>query len=162
MTSPRHPGSEPADGVWYQEGLRFECTQCGNCCSGPSGWVEFTPGELQRMAAHLEVLPYQFLQRFAHRQKGRWSLNEVQNGEHLDCVFLRRDPETGKALCSIYAVRPMQCRTWPFWRSNLRSRAAWAEAAQQCPGMAAGQEGRGEVHSLDHILHQRHRSPLDA
>ena len=24
---------------WYQAGLRFGCTQCGNCCSGPPGYV---------------------------------------------------------------------------------------------------------------------------
>ena len=25
--------------AWYSEGLRFECTQCGACCSGEPGYV---------------------------------------------------------------------------------------------------------------------------
>ena len=32
----------------------------------------------------------------------------------LDCVFLDRDTIKGKAICSMYDVRPLQCRTWPF------------------------------------------------
>ena len=63
----------------------------------------------------------------------RYSLTEKPNG---DCTFLKR--ENGKALCSIYPVRPVQCRTWPFWSSNLRSREAWESAANNCPGMNNG------------------------
>ena len=36
-----------------------------------------------------------------------------------DCVFLKEDPERGRKTCSIYPVRPLQCRTWPFWPENL-------------------------------------------
>ncbi|MFM1805538.1 MAG: hypothetical protein RL136_2417, partial [Planctomycetota bacterium] len=35
--------STDAQAPWYAEGLRFECTQCGNCCSGGPGAVWFTP-----------------------------------------------------------------------------------------------------------------------
>ena len=24
---------------WYRDGLRFQCTQCGNCCTGDPGVV---------------------------------------------------------------------------------------------------------------------------
>ena len=30
---------------WYEQGLRFGCTQCGNCCTGPEGAVWFTEEE---------------------------------------------------------------------------------------------------------------------
>ena len=41
-------------------------------------------------------------------------------------------------ICSIYLVRPLQCRTWPFWSSNLTSAEAWNRAAKTCPGMNRG------------------------
>jgi len=40
--------------------------------------------------------------------------------------------------CSIYPVRPLQCRTWPFWDTNLASKSAWDRAAQRCHGMDHG------------------------
>ena len=38
---------------WYQDGLKFTCTQCGDCCTGDPGvvWVEDT--ELEEIAEHL-------------------------------------------------------------------------------------------------------------
>src|SRR5262249_1390597 len=38
--------SEP----WYQDGLRFECTRCGKCCSGFPGFVWVSEAELQAIA----------------------------------------------------------------------------------------------------------------
>jgi len=61
----------------------------------------------------------------------RISLREFANG---DCVFL--DPRTRG--CTVYPVRPAQCRTWPFWNSNLVSEEAWDRAHEKCPGMGQG------------------------
>ena len=123
---------------WYKDGLSFACTQCGNCCTGPPGFVWFTEAEGRAMAQRLGVDEAEFYRRFAKRVWGKWSLTEnVQdNGDH-DCVFLRRDAE-GRALCSVYDARPTQCRTWPFWPSNLRSQREWDRAAEHCPGMSQG------------------------
>jgi Fe-S-cluster containining protein len=54
-------------------------------------------------------------------------------------VFLHHTAE-GKRTCSIYPVRPLQCRTWPFWNHNLRSPSTWAEASDMCPGMNNGKQ----------------------
>jgi len=47
-------------------------------------------------------------------------------------VFLVDGRETA---CSIYAARPEQCRSWPFWPELLRSPQALREAARLCPGI---------------------------
>ena len=121
---------------WYQGGLRFTCTQCGNCCSGPPGYVWVTREEIQKIAEFLErkdgTLPEGTLRRVGFK----YSLAERPNG---DCVFLINSAE-GKKICSIYPVRPLQCRTWPFWNQNLRTPTAWAEAGERCPGMNNGEE----------------------
>ncbi len=122
---------------WYEDGLHFSCHQCGNCCTGPPGFVWVTDEEVGAMAAFLEITELEFRGRYAHQDLGRWTLNEVPSMHGYDCVFLRRD-EQGKALCSIYGARPTQCRTWPFWPENLKNRRAWRRAARHCAGMTAG------------------------
>lgn len=124
---------------WYAPGMEFQCTQCGNCCTGPTGFVWFTPKEAEAIAAYLEITVEAFYERYTKSIMGRRSLDEVKIKQGMyDCVFLSRDAETGKAGCSIYPVRPTQCRTWPFWESNLTSKRAWAAAAKTCPGMQQG------------------------
>jgi Fe-S-cluster containining protein len=126
---------------WYAPGLSFSCTQCGNCCSGPPGYVWFDGEEANAMASFLKLDLQAFLRNFAHTVNGNWTLNEVSRpgmkGQY-DCVFLRRDETTGKAGCSIYHVRPRQCRTWPFWPELLSGENAWRRASQKCPGMNTG------------------------
>lgn len=126
---------------WYRDGLRFECTCCGNCCTGPEGVVWFTPAEGREMAQRLGLDDDEFHRLHARRVDGRWSLKErvLDDGRH-DCVFLDRETIPGKAICGVYEARPTQCRTWPFWPENLTTRRAWsrAKAGPPCPGMDSG------------------------
>lgn len=121
---------------WYKGALRFECTACGNCCAGEPGYVWVTREEIRRIAAFLERddewLPKDLLRRVAFK----YSLTEKPNG---DCVFLQ-STGNGKRICSIYPVRPLQCRTWPFWSINLKTPGVWADAGETCPGMNNGKE----------------------
>lgn len=137
--------------LWYRKGLRFECTQCGACCTGNSGLVEFDEDESEAMAEHLGISEDEFLQTYASYFDGQWYLKEVDPpaGEPgVDCIFLVR--EEGRMLCDVHPVRPTQCRTWPFWGDNLRSRGRWEKAAQSCEGI-----GRGRTVPLHEIERQR-------
>lgn len=129
------------DAPWYRDGLRFSCTQCGNCCTGGEGAVWFTESEGRAMAEDLGMPHGEFLQAHARTIDGRWSLNESRTEHGYDCVFLDRTTQPGKALCRVYRSRPVQCRTWPFWDENLTSRRAWDSARRRtpCPGMDTGQ-----------------------
>ncbi|MBI4718428.1 MAG: YkgJ family cysteine cluster protein [Planctomycetes bacterium] len=118
---------------WYAQGLRFSCTQCGNCCSGEPGYVWATKEEISRIAAFLGRTDGWLDKQHLRRVGLRYSLTEKPDG---DCVFLKR--ENGKSLCTIYDVRPLQCRTWPFWDENLRTPEAWDAAHVKCPGMNSG------------------------
>lgn len=135
--------------AWYDAGLKFTCTQCGNCCTGAPGFVWISEEEIGRLAAYLQITPEQAIERYCRRIHGRYSLIERRNprGEH-DCVFLREErserQEEGETIvhikrsCTIYPVRPLQCRTWPFWESNLSSPEMWQSSAQRCHGMNRG------------------------
>lgn len=124
---------------WYAPGLHFSCTQCGNCCTGPTGVVYVSDEEAALIAEYRNMALADFLKEYCEKRYGRWILKEVAHEERgYDCVFLRWHARTGKALCSIYPVRPTQCWTWPFWKDNLRSQKAWDNAAKTCPGMSQG------------------------
>ena len=133
---------QQAEAPWFGNGLSFSCTQCGNCCTGPSGYVWFDDDEAQAMADFFGIKLDTFLRRYAKRALGRLTLSEVKNGPDYDCVFLRQTDD-GKRTCGIYPVRPTQCRTWPFWPSNVKSRRAWEASAKTCPGMR-DPDARGE------------------
>lgn len=120
-------------------GLRFSCTQCGACCTGAPGYVRFTDDEARAMAAKLGLGVAEFLERYAHDTPAGRSLTERRTRFGYDCVFLDRESVPGKAVCGLYDARPAQCRTWPFWKSNLTSRRAWQGAAQGCPGIDRGE-----------------------
>lgn len=116
---------------WYKGGLKFHCIGCGDCCCGEPGYVWANKAEIKAMADALDLDVEEFERQCVRAVGIRKSLTERPGG---DCILL--DEETRK--CRVYDVRPRQCRTWPFWPSNLTSPAAWVEAAQRCPGCNHG------------------------
>jgi uncharacterized protein len=126
------------EGETGEAGLRFGCTMCGNCCTGPEGFVLLSDQEVSGLARRFGVSDAEFLATYTHvGERGR-SLNEKMTPQGRDCVFLDREKIPGKAVCGVYEDRPQQCRTWPFWNSNLVSRYAWRRAKRVCPGMDLG------------------------
>ena len=124
---------------WYSDGLRFKCTGCGDCCTGAPGFVWVTNDEIAKLAAGIKVEVDFFEKNYVRRVGIRKSLVEFPNG---DCVFF--DNESRR--CQVYEVRPRQCRTWPFWDSNLKSPEAWKETCETCPG-----SGTGKLYQLNEI-----------
>jgi Fe-S-cluster containining protein len=129
---------------WYQYGLRFQCTACGDCCTGAPGYVWVNKQEIEALAAAIGYADVAEFERLHVRRVGvRRSLKERSE---YDCVLL--DPHT--RTCRAYAVRPRQCRTWPFWDSSVESPDAWERTCQACPG-----SGHGQLYQLAEIEAQR-------
>jgi Fe-S-cluster containining protein len=126
------------DDVWYADGLAFRCTRCGKCCTGEPGVVWVNDDEVDALAAFRGEQPAEFTELYTRIVGGRRSLREKANG---DCVFWDR-----AAGCTVYPERPRQCRTWPFWHSNLATPEDWAETQRRCPGA-----GQGELISVEEI-----------
>lgn len=118
--------------------LAFTCTMCGNCCTGPDGYVIVTDDEIEALAARLRVPRGEFVLRFTRATSRGRSLADRPTRFGNDCVFLDRQSIPGKALCAVYGDRPAQCRTWPFWPRNLASPEAWRAAGAICPGLNRG------------------------
>jgi Fe-S-cluster containining protein len=128
----------PDEQPWYAAGLAFECTRCGKCCTGEPGYVWVTDEELAAIARFLGQPPHQVETLYSYKTRGRRTLREKANG---DCTFYDR-----KKGCTIYPVRPPQCRTWPFWDSNVETPEDWEHTCQVCPG-----SGQGEVIPVEEI-----------
>ncbi len=129
---------------WYRDGLRFQCTGCGDCCTGAPGYVWVNKQEIADLASALGFDDVeQFEDKYVRQIGIRKSLVEFPNG---DCVFF----DNGTRRCAVYVHRPRQCRTWPFWDSNLKDEQAWQETCQSCPG-----SGTGKLYSLSQIEVQR-------
>jgi Fe-S-cluster containining protein len=132
-----------ADAPWYQDGLRFTCTQCGDCCGGAPGFVWVIDAEIAAIAQEMGLDRETFEAQYVRKVGLRKSLREFSNG---DCVLL--DKTTRK--CTVYESRPRQCKTWPFWGSNLKTPEDWEYTCSVCPG-----SGQGQLHSLQQIEEQR-------
>jgi uncharacterized protein len=118
---------KPKEDKWYSAGLRFKCTGCGQCCTGAPGYVWVNESEIAELALVLKITPEEFVKKFTRRVGGRLSL--LEKPVTYDCIFLK------EKLCQVYAARPKQCRTFPWWPEQLRSRKDWEEVAARCEGI---------------------------
>lgn len=98
--------------------------------------------EIAALARYLQLSEEDFRRRYVRRVGPKLSLIEKRPSN--DCIFLSR--EGGRIGCEVYPVRPMQCRTWPFWPENLKSANTWNAAATDCPGI-----NRGRLYPLEEI-----------
>ena len=114
--------------------LHFSCTDCGNCCRG-QGIVFVSRQEATAILEYLD-LPAGEASRVFSQAEGRVALPLTKDG----CVFWCDEQ------CSIYPVRPLQCRTFPFWKINLKSHGAWKRCAKTCDGI-----GQGRSYSFEEI-----------
>ena len=69
---------------------------------------------------------------------------ELRENAQKECIFLEDNR------CIIYPVRPLQCRTFPFWPENLKSHFRWSQLKQFCRGI-----DQGKHHSIEKIEEKR-------
>jgi Fe-S-cluster containining protein len=122
-----------------RQGLRFECTECGDCCRvrGEYAHVYLDLEEEEALADFLGLPLATFRRRFTFLDEDGW--RELAFTEDR-CVFL--DDETNR--CSVYSARPVQCSTFPFWE-ELVQRRRWTDRARKlCEGV-----GRGRLYSIE-------------
>lgn len=117
-----------------QEGFSFAfrpdaCAECGgHCCSGESGNIFVSRAEAEALAAFLNLELGEFAERYLEKRGYRYSLIERRVGQEHDCIFFDRSFKG----CSVYAARPLQCRTFPFWDYFKSHPEALRE---ECPGV---------------------------
>ena len=133
----------------------FSCTACGKCCRGP-GSVYFTPDDLKAVEEHLGLDA-------AGKADLRGRLIQAEeNGYYVHraggaCRLLGSDNR-----CTVYPVRPLQCRTYPFWPSSFVSRTDLEALAEECPGTLKGKGRRYSLLSTARRVNKTRRQFLEA
>jgi Fe-S-cluster containining protein len=112
--------------------LHFSCTRCGRCCATPGDYFVFLSAqEAERIRIQQGLSVSWFRRRYLRRiEDGQLVL---ASGTDDRCIFL-----DGQGRCSIYAVRPVQCRTYPFWPEIAGTRSAWCREGRRCEGIDRG------------------------
>ncbi len=117
-----------------KDGFKFAfgasaCQSCeGRCCTGESGYIWCNVSEMQEMAKHLGLEFSEFTSKYIKKVGYKYSLVEKKVDDSYECIFF----DSKLKRCSIYEVRPKQCRTFPFWDSFKND---IDEVVKECPGI---------------------------
>ena len=105
------------------------CEDCqSRCCCGESGKIWVDKHEILLICDFLGMNSVDFIRTYLNRTGNRLSIKERFTGHDFECVFL----EGVEKRCSIYAVRPIQCREYPFWDHFRKHRD---QVIKECPGI---------------------------
>lgn len=106
------------------------CATCGgHCCTGESGNIWVSRKEIEEISTFLEMESEEFLNQYVKKVWYKYTLKEMQIGENnFACIFF----DTQIQACSIYTVRPKQCRDFPFW-DHFKNHPE--EAFEECPAL---------------------------
>jgi len=125
----------------YAKGIKFQCQGSSNCCvsRGSYGFVYLSKKDILRLSKYTNLKIKDFIKLYCVKHAGFIHFKEhKKNGE---CQFLE------KKRCSIYVARPTQCRTWPFWDENMKTKIWNEEIVFFCPGI-----GKGKIIKQSQIL----------
>ena len=117
----------------YPVALRFECTKCGICC----GDTKEKTRHILLLGAEAEQIATatsQEIQRVAEKIEGKapyiYEMKKtIENGK---CVFLSKNS------CTIYPLRPLICRFYPFELTTGTNRKYIFRYTKECPSIGKG------------------------
>ena len=125
----------PREEVIQRKGFAFTfspgaCERCqGRCCNGESGTIFVNGSEIRTISKFLGIGISELMEEYLVKVSHKFSIREIRTNTNYACIFYEKE----KNRCSIYPVRPHQCRTFPFW-GYFRDRPQ--EAARECPGVS--------------------------
>ena len=109
------PNDKPFKEIQPDERFTFECAAAcmGKCCRFIT--ILLDPWDVEVIARHLNLPGPEFLDLFCSYGFGTlssWPFIQLKHAEKGPCAFLLEDGR-----CSIYPVRPRNCRTYPIGRA---------------------------------------------
>ena len=117
-------------------GLRFGCTMCGNCCSGPEGYVLVNDEEIKALARRLGMSERAFIDEHTRMTGEGRSLREKQSENGLDCEFLDRQKILA-ARRQVYRIG-LAVPHVAVLNSVIKSRQDVEGPERTCPGIDQG------------------------
>lgn len=115
---------------FYKNGLNFECTQCSNCCLFDPGYVFLSYNDLDRLVKYFNLSETEFIDRYCRKiDMGEHNCLSLLEKSNYDCIFWSNGG------CEVYESRPLQCRSYPFWKPFLTDMKSWNSESESCPGI---------------------------
>lgn len=132
------------------QGIFFQCTKCGKCCSNSSeGFIFIFWEDIKRISSQLHLSYEEFAEKYLNITKYEFPIwdekLEEQTGHKsmetlvLDfsadqnCIFLIQDGDEWG--CEVYLNRPKQCELYPFWSLVMTSERNFCFHEKFCPGI---------------------------
>lgn len=117
---------------YERQALCFCCTRCGRCCMTRGDYYVFlSEQEAERIRNYLQLSRSWFRRRYLERLEEGELVAAAGEGDR--CIFLN-----AAGHCRVYPVRPVQCRTYPFWPEIVGNARAWRQEARRCEGINRG------------------------
>lgn len=118
----------------YPTGVRFRCIECGICCGDTKEKTRHVL-LLKTEAEQIATATLQPISKFAVKIKDKapYSYEMRKTADEGKCVFLKKNR------CTIYSVRPLICRFYPFELKILNSQKYTFLYTEECPGINKGQ-----------------------
>lgn len=143
----------PKNGVSYpnvkkilnQNYFSFECTKCGKCCFGP-GKVYFAKKDLKLIQNYFKIQDQDwenFKKKFIDLEENQLYIHQPKD----KCFFLNKNNQ-----CSIYPIRPLQCKSFPFWPSNFSCIQNLQNLIRECPGSSLTRTKKNSFYSPIEIV----------
>ncbi len=131
--------------MFYKDGLAFECQRCLYCCSTEPGYVFLSELDISNASNALALDKKEFVKIYCrYVDFGPYWMISLKEKSNYDCIFLTKNG------CSIYSGRPVQCRTYPFWKGIIESEKNWKEESKSCPGIGKGRKIDAKI--IDEIV----------
>jgi uncharacterized protein len=140
----------------YPTAVRFRCTKCGICCGDTkekNRHVLLLRREAEQVSRAASQPPSQFAVKIEGKEPYSYEMKKSEDGK---CLFLENN------LCTIYSVRPLICRFYPFELISCGGKYRFLYT-EECPGI-----NRGRVLSEDYFRKMfrlacaKHRSTADS
>ena len=104
--------------------MEFKCKKCGNCCNC-DGYLFVDLKDVVNISKFLKITSDEFILKYLTKDDDdRFYVSNINKV----CVFY----ENG---CTIYDVRPWQCRSYPYWYNIVKSKKNWNKESTFCKGM---------------------------
>jgi Fe-S-cluster containining protein len=116
----------------YPTTARFHCTKCAICCGDTKEKTRHIL-LLNTEAEQIAKATSQPISKFAAKtRKAPYAYEMKKTAEDGKCVFLENNR------CTIYSLRPLICRFYPFELKTLQSGKYKFLFTEECPGINKG------------------------
>jgi hypothetical protein len=122
----------------YPKNVHFKCDQCALCCGDTQKRIRsilLLKTEADRISQKAMVRLNDFAEKIERVEPYAYRMKKTRDGK---CVFLKDNS------CSIYEVRPLICRFYPFQLKSLRTNRYVFEYTTECPGIGKGPQLKKE------------------